>query len=475
MRNNLAKIFCLFVSLCLSFYSNAQQEDSLVENSNVMTLEEFLKIVVENHPLAKQAQFISDKGKMALRSARGSFDPKIFYSWDKKEFQSKKYYEYRSMGLTVPTWFGVELNSGLDYTDTKSKYYNPEYTTPSDGTGYVGITVPLGQDLIMDERRKTLRKAQFMQRASEFDKINAINELIYNATSQYWEWVKAYYNLKTYDSTFLNSNERFLAVRGVFLLGEAAAMDTVEAYTQVQAVEYLFLDSKIALANERLMLSNFLWDESSVPMEITENVMPQEVNFFNQPDYSKVQNIIQNTEQVVQNHPVVQAYSLKLEGLEIEQRYYGNKLLPKAKLKYNLLSKGYNTQYSSQDYKIGIMLNFPILLREQRGDYQMSKIKVQETQLAINLKQLELRNKLLSYKIKLETIAQQIQVYQAAVANYNFLLKSEEIKMFNGESSLFKVNERENKYYIARVKLNELIAKFYQTESFLIFTSGNGL
>lgn len=443
-------------------------------SDNILTFKEFLSLVVTNHPIAKQAQIISDQGKASLRASRGGFDPEIYGSWDKKDFAGKKYYEYYDVGLAVPTWFGLEFVTGISKNDGDAYYYNPERTAPDNGTGYLGVAVPIGQGMIMDERRKALRKAQFMQQASEFDRIAAMNELIYNASYQYWEWVKAYNTKAIYDSTVTNANSRYDAIKNIFLQGEAAAIDTTEALTQVQSVEYLYLDAKVEENNMRLLLSNYIWDTDNVPLEIQGEVRPQSVGFLNDVDLASTEDILSKHDSIVENHPAVKAYELKIQGLQVEKSYYANKLLPKGKLKYNLLTKGYNTQYSTEDYKVGFQVSFPLLLRQARGDLANIKLKVLDTQYKLDYKRLELRNKLLSYNAKINTIKQQIDLYRQANFNYSRLLYSEEIKMLNGESSLFKVNYREAKLYNAQTKLISLYCKFYQTQATLIYTAALG-
>ncbi len=447
---------------------------SVDTTDNILSFKEFLSLLVANHPIAKQAQIISDQGKASLKASRGGFDPEIYGSWDKKDFAGKKYYEYYDVGLSVPTWFGLEFVTGITKNDGNAYYYNPERTTPDNGTGYLGVAVPIGQGLIMDERRKTLRKAQFMQQASEFDRIQAMNELIYDASYQYWEWVKAYNNKAVYDSTVSNANKRYDAVKNIYLQGEAAAIDTTEALTQVQSVQYLYLDAVVTENNMRLLLSNYLWDTDNIPLEIQKDIRPQSVGFFNEVDMASTEEILSKHDSIVENHPAVKAYELKIQGLQVEKSYYANKLLPKGKLKYNVLTTGYNTEYSSENYKVGFQVSFPLLLRQARGDLANIKLKVLDTQYKLDYKRLELRNKLLSYNAKINAIKQQIDLYKQANTNYSRLLYSEEIKMLNGESSLFKVNYREAKLYDAQTKLIGLYCKFYQTQATLIYTAALG-
>lgn len=68
-----------------------------------LTREAFVRIVLENHPMARQAALRTDMGEAVVRSARGGFDPVASASYDSKEFDEKNYYTLLQAGLKVPT------------------------------------------------------------------------------------------------------------------------------------------------------------------------------------------------------------------------------------------------------------------------------------------------------------------------------------------------------------------------------------
>jgi outer membrane protein TolC len=53
------------------------------------------------------------------------------------------------------------------------------------------------------------------------------------------------------------------------------------------------------------------------------------------------------------------------------------------------------------------------------------------------------------------------------------LLDGENSRFDNGESSLFLVNARENRYLDAQIKLRELQSKYFKTEAALKWAVGN--
>jgi outer membrane protein TolC len=79
----------------------------------------------------------------------------------------------------------------------------------------------------------------------------------------------------------------------------------------------------------------------------------------------------------------------------------------------------------------------PLLLRQGRGEYKNAKIKMLTIDLQRDQAGLEIENKVKDYFNQVVTLRNQVQVYNEAYANYERLLKAEEVKFSIGESSLF--------------------------------------
>ncbi|MFM6913557.1 MAG: hypothetical protein ACKOUQ_01460 [Aquirufa sp.] len=102
----------LLVFLFLSFASFAQ--------TPVLYPEAFLKIVQTYHPLAKQASIGVQKSEAQILQARGGFDPVLSHYSTQKTFDGKNYYEYHAPEINIPTWYGIELSSGMENLGGKS-------------------------------------------------------------------------------------------------------------------------------------------------------------------------------------------------------------------------------------------------------------------------------------------------------------------------------------------------------------------
>ena len=107
-----------------------------------------------------------------------------------------------------------------------------------------------------------------------------------------------------------------------------------------------------------------------------------------------------------------------------------------------------------------------------RGEYKKTKLKIEESQLAQMQKRLDLQVKIRQYYNDLLNLREQIKLQNLNLTNYQQLVKAEEVRFRNGESSLFLITSRENKAIDARQKLIELKAKYFKVIYSLQWSAG---
>ena len=155
----------------------------------------FYELIVNNHPLSKQANLKVNFGENSILKARGGFDPKLFGSLDQKYYNSSQYYDLLNAGLKVPTWFGLEFKTGFE--NNRGAYVSEQNNTPPNGLWYGGVSMNLGQGLIIDNRRAELFKAKIYAESTFFEKELQLNELIFESGYSYWNWFLSYHSEKT--------------------------------------------------------------------------------------------------------------------------------------------------------------------------------------------------------------------------------------------------------------------------------------
>ncbi len=422
-----------------------------------LSLNNFLQLVKRNHPLAKQAGLITKFAEAGTLAARGGFDPKLFYEFNNKFFDSKNYYQLGNGGFKVPTWFGMEFKAGFE--QNQGAYLNPENTTSNKGLMYSQISLPLLQGLIIDERRSTLKQAKLFQELSVYEQINALNELLYKAGKAYWDWHVSFASLQVFQNALILSQERFYAVKRTSILGDRPAIDSVEAIIQLQDRKINFQQALMDYQTKSLLLSNFLWLENDVPLELTDKTIPELDIEYSEKGRSLYSNL-SRIDSLINAHPSLKIYDFKLKQLSVEKKFKQDKLKPSLNLNFNPFFNSENLMPAYQNnYKWGMTFGFPIFLRKEQGELQMTKIKIENTTYENINKRNELLNKIKLTINEFNTYKNLIDVYSKNLKDYERLWNSEKQLFNSGESSLFMINSREMSYINAQIKLNEITNK----------------
>lgn len=472
---NMAMIFSNMLSrflltCCISFSlfeGNAQTLNNPSKNDSLLVLspDEYLNVVRKNHPVAKQALLLIDGAEAQLLSARGFFDPSFYFSNTQKTFDGKNYFNYNSTALKVPTWFGVELMAGTE--NNAGQYTNNEVTLGQ--SSYAGFSIPLAKNLLMDRRRAALAQAKLMVNQSRAEQQLMLNDLLFNAISSYWNWVLEYQLYRILTTAVSINEKRYELVRLTVEQGDRPGVDSTEALTQLLTFKAQQNEAMIRFLAAGFELSNYMWGSDGAPYVLPQGVVPS-VNMDSINPYSIAYQPLPDLLEVAGTlHPKLQSFNYKIQGLQIEQKLKFQSLLPTVDLKYNLLAEGYKfipgpgTAALQNNYKFGIDVGMPLLLRQGRGDYKMAKLKVQNTSLELDVTKLEINNKVKQYYTQLTNLLGQLRINEQALAAFKKVLEVENLKFGIGESSLFVLNLRENKVLESYQKLAEVQAKFFKS------------
>ncbi|OAB28011.1 Outer membrane protein TolC [Flavobacterium fryxellicola] len=458
------QVFIAF--LFFGFAATAQNSPS-----KEFTYTEFLGYVKKYHPLVKSANLEINKAQANLMMARGGFDPKIEVDFSQKQFKDKEYYSILNSSFKIPTWYGIEIKAGFD--NNEGIYLNPENTVPNQGLTSLGITVPLGQGLFINQRMADVRKAKMQIQLSQAErKLQAI-AVLYDASLAYFNWKKNFNEVQLYQEYNSNAQIRFKGIQTLIQQGDKPSIDSVEAGIIVKNRILNLEDSELKLAKAKLELSNFLWLENNIPLELSDELIPEIQLEFTIQESLKTNDLL-NADFSITNHPKINALQSKIDMLNVEKKLKANMLLPKIDVGYSYISEpSYIDNYQFQDYKIGLDFYFPLFLRKERGSLKLAKFKVQETEFALDLERVQLTNKINAQKMEIESLLRQKELIKALVQDNLTMLNSEERLFSFGESSLFLINTRENNLVIARLSKIALENRFYISNSELFKIMAN--
>jgi outer membrane protein TolC len=463
------KHFLIYIITFIAFKSQAQDAIKTLNAEQVLTL------VRQFHPVVRQTSIEIEKSKADITVARGAFDPILSNYVAKKTFNGTNYYNDFSPEIKIPTWYGVELFGGLE--NLSGSRIDPSSTVGK--TSYLGISIPLAKNLVIDKRRAFLQQAKIFNTMAEVEQRAVINDLLMSAVESYWNWVKAYQTFVVVRNNVEVNQKRVEFVKKSFINGERAAIDTVEAVAQLQSFQYQQNQNWVEFQNAGLQLSAYLWKSNNEPYILPETVIPQD-GWENETNILNFNLILPELLTLAENnHPDLRLYDFKLDVLGIDKKLKFQELLPKIDFRYNQLSKGYNLLETASagplfqnNFQYGLKMEVPLRLSQGRGEYKKAKLKIEETTLDQNQKKLQIALKVKSYYNEFLNLKAQIALQSNNYSNYQALVRAEESKLLNGESSLFLVNSRENKALDALEKLVELKTKYYKTIYSLQWSAG---
>jgi outer membrane protein TolC len=442
----------------------------LSDTNQTLSLDEFYKVILANHPVVKQAGLLTDMAQQEIRLARGNFDPKIVSSFDHKEFQDKTYYSKLDAYLSFPTWFPV--NPKIGYQHNTGELLNAEDAIPGGKQLYTGVSVPIGKGLFTDERRATVKQAELFAGIAAADQIKIINKILLKAAKDYWQWYYAYYQYRLSSQAAIIAEEIFSRIKTNMELGEAAVIDTIQAKITLQSRRVERQEALLAFQNTGILISNYLWDQQGTPIQLGTVIAP----VMTKADQTFLQN--ESLEDLVtrakENHPELIKLSGKLNQLEVERRLAREFLKPQVDLNYSLLSQPSAPHQIDplNDYKVGVDFSFPVFLRRERSKLALIKLKIENTQFQRDQSEREIINQINSTFNELRNTIIVIAQQQEVVDLYNRLLTSELLNLENGESDLFKINIQQEKLLQSQSKFLKLTSDLQKQKALLYWAAG---
>lgn len=431
------------------------------------SLKDYVKIVLDSHPVVKQANLQEDFAKNARLRARGFFDPKLKARWNQKEFKGTNYFREGKTELEIPTTLGLSLKA--NYENNDGVFLNPNFNVPDNGLWAIGLEANLLQGLLMDERRAEIRKAKFFQTLSINERLIIINELLLLSYYTYNQWYTFNQIENVIDESLSLAQDYFSATKMSFEQGDKAAIDTLEAFLIYQDRLGRWQENRINIQESIQLMENFLWNNEQ-PLNLRQKSPEQPLEPNSASNYQGLQDIW------VDQHPEIIKKELKISEMKIDLRLKKEKLKPKLIVNYspllNTTRDAFDADFDITDYKWSVDFSLPLLFRKERADVKLTLLKIRETELEILNKKNELRNKLEAIFQKIDILQEQYELQKSNVENYFRLLEGERTKFNFGESSVFLLNSREQKYLETKIKLSQIEMKLQNAFFFLLYSNG---
>jgi len=442
-----------------------------------LDISDFYQVILDNHPVVKQANLQPEKADQMLRTARGNFDPKIEASWDVKEFNGKDYYNILNAGLKVPIWFPVDIKGGIDRNT--GVFLNPERTIPDANANrqlFLGLSVPLGKGLFIDERRASVKMAMAYQSLAAAEQTKMINKVFYQATKDYYDWYNSYYYQQFLNQSIQIAGQIFNRVKIDYEFGEAAVIDTIQAQITLQNRQIEFAQAKIDYNNASYRLANHLWTPDEKPLELSDKTIPPRIAEI--PEQVSEEVYFRLIEMAQNNHPDVRKLQAKIQQLNVQQQLNKENLKPQLDFSYAFLDEPFSASGESSgfdfnnDYKLGLAFSVPIFLRKERGKIRETDLKIRESQYEVQMTSRSIINEINSVYQELNQLQTVLGQISAIVVNYQRMVQAELLNLQNGESDLFKINFQQEKLINAQLKYLKLRTYYEKVKAELYYSSG---
>jgi outer membrane protein TolC len=412
----------------------------------------FLQHVQENHPVALVASNDIEKSTNFIRMAKGAFDPILFGGIDQKYYDGTTYYSTMTSGIKIPTRIGWNLKIMGDLN--RGQYLDGDQIIPNAGLTYLGVEIPIGRGMFTDDQRTQIKRALVSLDQSMNQRQLILNDLLYEAGQHFINWQEQQAQLELAKEVYTLAETRLSQVRISYELGDRAAIDTVEAFTQFYSRRIDLNQRDLNVKNARIEIENYLWEQGMIPLTLDDLVTASSLILV-EPKIS-----IKEFDSI--RHPILSLYDLKIVDLELERKLKIEQLKPQFNINYNLLqtpSDLVSLNYSFTNYKWGATFYMPILLRKERSSLAITKLKIENTQIEMSQKQRDLLTKQKQIQNEWITLVTQTRDSDDIAEGFKTLSTAETALFDQGESSLFLINARELGYISSKSKYIEFLSK----------------
>ena len=424
----------------------------------VMNLQKFYQMIKDSNPQLQIAEIQSSLGEIEQLRAKGFLDPEITSSWDEKQFNDTRYYRLFDAKLKIPTLYGVSLVGG--FSNSLGEYVNPQEKTPENGLFNLGLEADLLQGLFVTEARMRRNEANNLSEMYQQISQQTQNDFYFAAGISYLDWEEVQAQRELYENVVDLSKIYFNQTRETFLLGEKTAVDTLESYIAWQDWQAQLEDLEIVANKIQQRLTVFLFDEF--------------VSQFNQNQVDSTFIKIQPNQVAVENLPEIREKQEKLKSYQWQERLKREKLKPKLKAKFMPLASNQpegDFAYQPNNYKFGLGFSYHLFNRVAKAELQDNQAKQELLRNETLLKSKEIETKLLANQLNIDNLQKQFEYWEEIANGYLRLTQAEQTKFEYGESSVFLLNKRQEKWIETQKKVLDVYYKWQKEKLRYLYLS----
>ncbi len=422
------------------------------QHKNPLKIEDILRSVSRCYPQIKIARLEVNKTKGEYLSALGKFDPSLAL-----KTASLPVGGYISnLGETeinIPTYYnGVKLFGGYRNGQGDWPIYYQNNLTNSGGEYRAGLSLPLLRDRLIDkERAGLLTQAETIRMKQQDAAVTKIN-VYHGAIKAYWQWVQAGLQVETFKELQVLAKTRQKAIVKQANQGDLPTLAIAENMQQIIQREQLLNQGNMILEQAKINLSLYYRDKHGNTKAPLDSELPSDV--LEQP--SRLADGLTQLRQ----HPALKKLQNYSNIIKLKQNLAKNELLP------NLDATGYTFKQNGtggypllipQAAMVGVSFKFPIFQREAKGKLISARSELQQITTEKKFLFDQLKNQLANLYIGIKMYHHQVYLLEREINLAKKVQNGETKKFYEGDSTLFLVNQREQA--TAQVRLNSINAK----------------
>lgn len=409
-------------------------------DSSILSFAEFQRRVATAHPIVRQARLLDTLAMGRERAARGAFDPRVSAQWDRKALAGKAYFDYLDLQLSIPTQLGVDVKVGFERA--RGPFAAPDRGTPRNGLVTAGLSMPIGQRLVTDERRVALAQARAMRDVAAGERDALVNKLLSTAADAYATWYEGHQRLLVADEGVRLATIRLTALRERVQQGDAAAIDTIEATLEVARRQLARREAQLARQNAAVVVEGLLWDDRDQPMQLAEGTRPGGAELAPLLE-GRVD--APGVVAAARDHPELRKAIAKVREQEAMRRLALQRaVIPDVSATVTTLAEpGAAPGAVSSDAKAGVAASVPLFWRRERGNLMATSARLDQL---VSERTLAARGVGVAIEVALNewsALEELLVLQRDVVEQARRLREGEDRKFAVGESTVFLVTARE--------------------------------
>jgi outer membrane protein TolC len=441
------RLLILALSLCFTLPIRAVTPEDVVRSS----IKHFPQVIESIQELEQRRNEVDE--------ARGAFDGKFKGEMDSRTTGYYNGDHYKASVEKPFPFFNSRIYGGQRQGFDSFPSYEGKYDTLSGGELFVGASVSLLRNSLIDFNRYNLRFRQQDQIQAE-QRLNFMKMNVQTmALKSYWTWFVKGHELRVYKEILALALARGKQIKQRIKAGDLARIYETENNQYIRKREAQLKKSQMEFLEASYYLSLFYRNEEGKPRPIlTSKDLPKPMNerLATIPDYKPVY------EAALRLNPELQILSSKAEQAELDIRMGRNELLPKVDVNFEWnQDQGVGASTLQQDEnRILLNVEIPFQYRKGLGKMRAGKAKLAQVKTKEQFTKEKLKTSIQALVVKLNATSEIFSLTLDQVKLAETLAKAERRKFSQGASDLILVNIREESFAEAQVKNLSTLLKY---------------